>query len=268
MAKSTASRRSRASPAHDPLQDPHILFVPGPQRGAVGQRLPWHGHPYWQCERVNRGVLLLHHEQGEERLEDGMAVLIPPGVMHALSFPRATEYSTLKFSAPKVTATGVVQVFDPTEPGGEVAALLHRHALRGTLASQEGLLTALLACATNHVPPAYAPGLAGRIQRLVANSYQIRQRPVVGVADCARRLGYSPSRCSAAFHAATGQALKAWIDRQRADQAEALLRFSDESLAEIATALAFPDSYAFSRFFSRQRGVPPGRWRRRARAGS
>lgn len=258
MAKSTTA-------AAGPAQDPHVLFVPRPQRGATGQRLPWHAHPYWQCERVDRGVLALHHEQGEARLEDGMAVLIPPGVVHALSFPAATAYSTLKFSAPKATATGMVRIFGPSEPGGEIAALLHRHALGGILASQPGLLTALLACAANDAAPTYPPGLAGRIQRLVANSYQMQQRPVVGVADCARRLGYSPSRCSAAFHAATGQALKAWIDGQRAAQAEALLRFSDESLADIATALAFPDSYAFSRFFSRQRGLPPGRWRRKAR---
>lgn len=228
----------------------------------TGQRLPWHAHPYWQCERVERGMLALHHPDGIARLGRGMAVLIPPGVPHALHFEAPTASTTVKFHAPERLPG--VRILGLDSPAAEVATLLHRQALAGIAASTPGLLMAVLACAAGEAAAHVAPrGLVDVIKRVVDASYQMGQAPVRGVADCARRAGYSVSHCAGAFRAATGTSLKAWIDAQRADQAERLLRYGDQDLGEVARLLTFPDANAFSRFFRRVRGEAPGRWRRR-----
>jgi AraC-like DNA-binding protein len=53
------------------------------------------------------------------------------------------------------------------------------------------------------------------------------------------------------FRQETGENLKVFLDRTRADIAAKLLRTSSKSLEELAAQLEFRDVYAFSRFFKR-----------------
>jgi transcriptional regulator GlxA family with amidase domain len=46
------------------------------------------------------------------------------------------------------------------------------------------------------------------------------------------------------------------------DLASRLLRDTDTPLAEVARRTGYGSEYAFSKAFSRQKGMPPGRYRR------
>lgn len=85
------------------------------------------------------------------------------------------------------------------------------------------------------------------------------------LADCARLAGCSPRSFDRVFRQRYG--LPPWRYRAEvlAGRAEALLRGSDLPLTEVAARCGFADAQYFNRWFARQRGQPPGRWRRAGR---
>lgn len=90
------------------------------------------------------------------------------------------------------------------------------------------------------------------------------------VADYARSLGISTDRLTSAIRRATGQSPLELVHRRLLEDAESLLDRSSLQVSEIAEALGFRDAGYFNRFFSRLKGVSPGRYRQqmqRARAG-
>ena len=58
-----------------------------------------------------------------------------------------------------------------------------------------------------------------------------------------------------------------WYQRERISKSLGLLRDGELSLAEIASECGYFDESHFITSFSRLMGTPPGRWRRRQRAG-
>ncbi|RKP50542.1 helix-turn-helix domain-containing protein [Trinickia fusca] len=69
-----------------------------------------------------------------------------------------------------------------------------------------------------------------------------------------------------AFSAATGKTPHQWLIEQRIDAAKHLLARGDWTLARIATHCGFSSQSHFTQTFTKNVGLPPGGWRRRARA--
>ncbi|MFN4210600.1 MAG: AraC family transcriptional regulator [Devosia sp.] len=90
------------------------------------------------------------------------------------------------------------------------------------------------------------------------------------VSDYARAMGISTDRLTSAIRRATGQSPLELVHRRLLEDAESLLERSALQVSEIADALGFRDAGYFNRFFSRLKGISPGRYRQqmqRLRAG-
>ncbi len=67
------------------------------------------------------------------------------------------------------------------------------------------------------------------------------------------------------FPALVGETPAAYLTRWRMDLAARRLRDTDDQIGVIARAVGYTSEYAFSRAFSRDRALPPGRYRVRSR---
>ncbi|WP_186767068.1 AraC family transcriptional regulator [Devosia ginsengisoli] len=84
------------------------------------------------------------------------------------------------------------------------------------------------------------------------------------VADYARTMGISTDRLTSAIRRATGQSPLELVHGRLLEDAESLLERSALQVREIADALGFRDAGYFNRFFTRLKGISPGRYRQRA----
>ena len=84
------------------------------------------------------------------------------------------------------------------------------------------------------------------------------------IADIAKACRVSRTYFMQAFRETTGTTPHQWLIKQRVAQASSLLRDTELSLADIATACGFSDQSHFGRVFSRAEGMAPGKWRRHA----
>lgn len=87
----------------------------------------------------------------------------------------------------------------------------------------------------------------------------------VTIAEVAEALNLPRNRFFEAFRETTGATPYQWLLNQRIDHARRLLRTTDLPLSEVALHCGFADQSHFTRIFSRVEGMPPGRWRARAR---
>ena len=76
--------------------------------------------------------------------------------------------------------------------------------------------------------------------------------------------GFSPSHFSARFRAATGFSVLEYLKRLRMARARQLLIVTENSIAEIAAAVGYPDSFYFSRQFSAVNHISPREFRARS----
>ena len=85
------------------------------------------------------------------------------------------------------------------------------------------------------------------------------------VPDLAGMAGFSASHFSARFRAATGFSVLEYLKRLRMARARQLLIVTENSIAEIAAAVGYPDSFYFSRQFSAVNHTSPSEFRARSR---
>jgi AraC family transcriptional regulator len=87
----------------------------------------------------------------------------------------------------------------------------------------------------------------------------------VGIADLARELGLSPSRCSHVVRECLGRSFQDLLRDLRLARAKALLAGSDLGLRAIAAQVGLPSEAHFHRAFKAATGATPARWRRQER---
>jgi len=85
------------------------------------------------------------------------------------------------------------------------------------------------------------------------------------VSDYARSMGISTDRLTSAIRRATGQSPLELVHGRLLEDAESLLERSALQVREIADALGFRDAGYFNRFFTRLKGISPGRYRQQVR---
>lgn len=81
------------------------------------------------------------------------------------------------------------------------------------------------------------------------------------VASLAAAVGVSRATLARRFLAKVGDSPASHLTRWRMDLAAQWLRDRDDTVATIAHSLGYTSEYAFSRAFTRARGLPPGRYR-------
>jgi len=85
------------------------------------------------------------------------------------------------------------------------------------------------------------------------------------VASLAAATGVSRATLARRFPEKVGDTPAAHLTRWRMDLAAQRLRDSDDTVSAIARTVGYTSEYAFSRAFTRARGIPPGRYRARSR---
>ena len=93
------------------------------------------------------------------------------------------------------------------------------------------------------------------------------ERPLA-MAEVARRLGLSASRAAHLVTSLFGKPFGELLQERRLARARHLLATTDLAAAAIARRCGFADPHWFARVFTRQHGLPPGRWRTANRAGA
>ena len=83
----------------------------------------------------------------------------------------------------------------------------------------------------------------------------------VTLGEIAGYVGLSPEYFSAKFKRETGMTVSAYISRARIQEAEALLRFTNLSIGEIAAQLAYSSQSHFQSAFKRETGMTPQQYR-------
>lgn len=85
------------------------------------------------------------------------------------------------------------------------------------------------------------------------------------VESLAREVAMSRPAFARQFRELVGTAPLAYVSRLRVDRAARLLRETDDPVGDIGEAIGYASEFAFSRAFSRERGIAPGCYRRAAR---
>jgi AraC-like DNA-binding protein len=86
----------------------------------------------------------------------------------------------------------------------------------------------------------------------------------ISILDVARACNLSRGYFIHAFRETTGMTPYRWLQNERISRACELLRTSELSLSEVATACGFADQSHFTRAFASAVGTSPGSWRRNA----
>ncbi|MBN1670839.1 MAG: helix-turn-helix transcriptional regulator [Kiritimatiellae bacterium] len=247
-------------------------------RGRYGQgvKTESHSHPFWQLEIVLAGAEAAIVEGRRFALGAGGVLLIRPGTPHRFVFEHETRLISFKFKASAAEGGWAARRL-PAGPEAEVLARALAELLpeagepaARTKLALNGLLAAVLRLGL-WAGPAERDDDRGvsttefveRVRDLVA----AKEGLPVTIRGLAREMGCSVAHLSRQFRRSQGEALKAYLDRERARAAARLLTYAELRIGEIAARLAFPDPYTFSRFCKRTLGACPRAYRRAALRG-
>ena len=96
------------------------------------------------------------------------------------------------------------------------------------------------------------------MKRYISNNWS----GAVSLSDIASACHLSETYCSALFKKCTGVTVSDYVMNIRLKRAEEMLRFSNETVAEIASKTGFCDIYYFSRAFKKNKGMSPLQYRK------
>lgn len=172
------------------------------------------------------------------------------------------------FSAPRCISLSAAEAEEIDNAIGGIARELSWAGLGQAAALDAGLLQVLVLAARRlqqaEPPPVGSQKqreLVARFRSLVEDRYRLREP----MSAYARALGVSETSLREAC-AATGQSPSAIRDQRALLEAQRLLAFSTLGIAEVAESVGIMDPAYFSRFFTRNCGKSPARWRAEARA--
>ena len=97
--------------------------------------------------------------------------------------------------------------------------------------------------------------------RLARDTIDAHLNGGISLAQIASDCGLSVSHFARAFTQSTGVPPHRWLMQRRVERAKDLMRVTNTSLAEVASACGFSDQSHFTRVFAQATGETPGRWR-------
>jgi len=92
----------------------------------------------------------------------------------------------------------------------------------------------------------------------LVSQYSSQERNIAFYAD---KLFLSPRYLSTVIKDVSGKSLMHWVDLSVLNKAKITLRYTDQSIAEVAHGLGFDEQTTFTRFFKRMAGTTPSRFR-------
>jgi len=142
---------------------------------------------------------------------------------------------------------------------GEIAALADDtpHALRAVLYETLVRLNRWYAARHGGTPRVLAGSLVERFRERVERDFATQHR----LGHYARELGVTPGHLNACCRRELRQTAGAIVRHRIALEARRLLRYSDLNAAQVADRLGFDDASYFTRFFRRETGRTPTRFR-------
>lgn len=246
------------------------------RRIALNQHMPRiealgeHRHRHAQILVYLRGEGVQHLGTRAVPVRRGSALFIPPSQVHRFEKERSVR--------PICLVIDFETVEPPPWPEATVLA-------SGDLARIERWLVSLHGMQHGRTgkPDDFSIGAASLILRILANlrdAFQSDEVPVAGpVTHSIRRqiqqqglatvtpgsiaaaLGRSLDHLNRTLRAESGQTLGEIINQARLEHCARLLQERDRGIAEVAKAAGMPDANYFARWFRRQTGQSPTRWR-------
>lgn len=248
--------------------------------------------PLSRCVHLASGRAMLWHADGELPLRAGELVWLPPGQARALRVEAGASGFSLGVSdallaaaagdrpdaAPLRLVAGRRVLVTDAEPAlrEELVRSLQAMAAesrggaavsRPYLAAHLTLVLVMLWRLTSHTQ-ADVPASGGSDARLrrFRHLVEAQFRSHWPVARYAAELAISADRLHDLCVQALGRTPLALVHQRVVREACSLLAGTDLAVERIATDLGFGSGSHFNRFFRRWAGVPPGQWRRQARA--
>ncbi|MES2742076.1 MAG: helix-turn-helix transcriptional regulator [Pseudomonadota bacterium] len=267
---------TEAQPARPHACDPRAQSEPTRSVTALlkdepaGTHIAPHSHACAQLVYATEGVIRVSTALGVWLLPPRRALLIAPGVEHALTMLSAVSLRTLYIDAHAAAGFGSgCKVIEVSQLLRELILAMMREPQHYPLPGRGGHLAALimseLACADT-VPIAIP---WPRDRRLLAVCQAIMAAPGArpGIAHLAAAAGASARTLIRLFPKETGLHFRQWV--QQVHLAEAFLRLArGDSVGEIARALGYASPSAFTAMFHRLLGKTPqgyvAEWRRGA----
>jgi AraC-like DNA-binding protein len=250
----------------------------------------WRVLPFLVTAQLLGGRSLIEVDGAEHELRHGQALCIGAGVRHRITLqtPQPARslwshvHARLFGAVDLMTILAVPVVVDgpaAERVGGINRRLAELHAAAaprlGELIERRSLGFALLGALAEAAPaePRSLQSLQElqELQRLAPVLAFIEQNlgdEPLDLPQLARRARLSPSRFSAVFRRALGQAPSRYIQSRRMGRAEALLIGTELQVQEITARTGFGDPFHFSRLFAKRHGVSPRAYREQARAAS
>lgn len=185
------------------------------------------------------------------------------GLAHAM--PTGTSAMTVRSTLQRVLTQTLTEK-DRKELAGYLDTIADEN-FRSTTGS-DTIIASLLSvtliriCQRAMADVAGAASTAGSLTERFVLLVSQHKRDQWGVEDYAGQLGVNRERLGFAVRKATGLSPQAYIHRELLSEARDLLLNSSLQVAEIAFRLGFQDPGYFNRFFTRNEGTSPGRFRR------
>lgn len=223
-----------------------------------------HAHAFWQLEYIVSGTVEIKSGRNKFKAGTDDCVLIPPGCPHCFIYDNNSQSSwSIKFCTEIATPPEKILVLKKYEHSLNIRRLLlaelSKHSFSGESFMVIESLTGLLAELELQTRQSGSTELTiiDQVRMFVNNKAGKR----VTVNDAAVFAGTSRNHLSSLFHKTTGMKLKAFIDQQRIETACKMLHYSNLKVVEIAAIMEFPDVFSFSRFFFRNSGLYPNKYR-------
>ncbi|MBD2346806.1 response regulator transcription factor [Anabaena subtropica] len=139
-----------------------------------------------------------------------------------------------------------------------IAIRLEKQALlRYLYATKSHQLTEALAVDSESIFPS-VPHLQEVFDYIEAHYHQ-----GITLSNVAVAVGYSPAYLTSRVARETGDTVNGWIFQRRMAAARPLLRNTNKTIEQIATALGYQNACHFSRQFRQHHGLPPKAWRKK-----
>lgn len=251
-------------------------------RYQAGRSCALHVHDFCEFFWIEQGVARHLRPGGEERLETGAFLAVPPAMAHGFATAEA-PFTIVNIAMPAEVLAFARERCRGPWPWGEAedaARPLHLGpAALGRLSAwvddlrpgaprleAEATALVLLREALRHDgdPDADLPApLRRALAGLAGGELPLELAPPLLAQAC----GWSVAHLNRVVRAARGCTTTALLDRLRIARAERLLRLDPRPVTGIALACGYPSLPHFYRRFTAACGCPPGTWRQRHRAG-
>mgnify|MGYP003291725666 CR=1 FL=1 len=244
----------------------------------AGWMLQPHSHDFYHLAYVSRGQLSFHADGVAYPLTDGSAILIPPGVVHAVpedAHNLCTQYEVMfRITEPELEAlfaTKKVLVLHGAAHLAPLFSYIQKHYRRvepiyASCADSflSTILFSFLTVKTDSEGDAAgyvdAGGYSPLIQRILAYVEKESDRKYV-LSDLALSLGFHKNYLCTAFRRETGVTISAYVNYHRIRKILITLQYNgynkDFPIHELADQYGYVNASYFNRVFKKYTGLTP-----------